>query len=64
MEMACGKVDYVPEMLYWYNSMTGSNDWRQIKTSTYQDAYNGILSKKPYLCIEDIMRKDNSDQMH
>jgi hypothetical protein len=35
MEMACAKVEYVPELKYWYTANTGLNDWRTPKKKEY-----------------------------
>lgn len=37
MEMACGKVSYVPELKYWYTAYTGLNDWMTDKKKAYKE---------------------------
>ena len=35
MEMACGRIEYVPELKYWYTANTGLNDWRTNRKREY-----------------------------
>jgi hypothetical protein len=50
--MSCGRVDYVPELEYWYNANTGINDWMGGTTKSYVDSLNHInVIQKHYQCI-------------
>ena len=50
--MSCGRVDYIPELEYWYNANTGINDWYNPDQQAYGKAKIGINTRqKHYQCI-------------
>lgn len=57
MEMSCQKVEYIPELMHWYNGNTGANDYIHARSKEYSEAKLGIDREKPYRCIEDVFRE-------
>ena len=49
MELACGKVSYLPELKYWYTANTGFNDVLTDRQEEYREVFEHIRdSQKPY----------------
>ena len=58
MEMSCGRVEYIPELEYWYNANTGINDWRTTDQTNYGRAKRHInFVQKHYQCIHKTIRQ-------
>lgn len=53
MELACGKVQYIPEILYWYFTNTGTNDYQTPRQREYGQIMKHISeSQKHYECVD------------
>lgn len=51
--MSCGKVEYLPDLKYWYSANTGMNDWLSSRKKEYGEVVKHIgLKQKHYHCIE------------
>ena len=57
MEMSCEKVEYVPELKYWYTANTGLNDWRTNRQKEYREVAAHIRETQwPYQCINQVFK--------
>jgi hypothetical protein len=53
MELACGKVQYIPEILYWYFTNTGNNDYQTPRQREYGQVMKHIAeSQRHYECVD------------
>lgn len=52
MEMSCGEVEYLPELMYKYNMFTGNNVFEKDQRRSRVDNAAKIKMKMPYKCIK------------
>lgn len=53
LELSCGKIHYLPEIFYYYNSNTGLNDYtnRAKNKTEYTRVVKHIDQQKNYRCL-------------
>lgn len=49
--MSCGKIKHIPEILYFYNYVTGNNDYLNGKVFRAEEIKERIKTAEKYDCV-------------